>query len=109
MAACKFGSGKILVAAHDAYIYTFDQTNNPKKKNFARNIKRWFTGNEELSEDFITKIDKIAENIDEIGNYEIIIWQHNFNLNEQVQAKLLDYVENGGRYYNLKNNFKTSK
>ena len=92
----KIGKGKIFVAAHNCYLNWLHEKHNPLIKIFMDNIKRWLSGEDQLSDCKIANIEEIINYKKSLQKYKIVKWEQEVNLNDQELSNLLNFLDNGG-------------
>ena len=60
------------------------------------NVKRWLSGEDQISDSKIVNINEVMNNEFKYEKYKIVKWEQQVNLNEQQISNLLNYLENGG-------------
>jgi hypothetical protein len=101
MAATQYGSGRVFVAAHYNYMKwllgTIDENENQKViTKFVKNLKQWLTREANVAAERIINFSDLAEGEKSFDDFKLIIWNHSYDPDEEMQERLLEYVSNGG-------------
>lgn len=63
---------------------------------FMRNLKAWLSGDPDLPDSKIIDLQEIVNGCKSFADYKIIKWSHGYDPADQIQYRLLDFIDNGG-------------